>query len=284
MPRQAVHHVITRFVDKSWFITTADERAYYLRLLGKAFSKTDWSCLAYAVMSSHIHLAMVAGRNHNLHERLGPLFEGRARMELQKTHTVGPLVAYIHNNPVRGGLVPRASFSDWTSHRAYTGRAPAQCWLAVRRGLQLSGVGANEVDEWVHEQRHLRRQDLALEPVDGEARRGVPLVSRLFSHIRPDPGRIIQIVCELMKLQDGELFDRRRGSNGAKARAIAIQVGVALGVTMSASGDALGITPQAASKLAGRDLDADGRAVYAVALERVEDEVGSMLEEKRRAS
>ena len=320
MPRQArvtpegeVHHVISRFIDKSWFITTADERGYYLRLLGNALAKTDWTCLAYAIMSSHIHLAMVAGRlpserwsrrvnppfvnwYNDLHERIGPMFAARAKMEIERTQNVGPLIAYIHNNPVRAGVVPRASFSDWTSHRAYTGVAAPPSWLGVRRGLDLSGVAADEVDDWVHEQRHVRRDDLSLVQMDREARRlgairlgtptrsplEVPLLARRFAHIRPNPGRIVQIVCEVMQLHEGEIFDRRRGSNGAKGRAIAIQVGLAVGVTMTASGDALGISPQAASKLAGRDLDADGRAAYAVARDRIQAEVDSVLDEERK--
>ena len=69
-PEGEVHHVISRFVDGRFFLTTDSERAHYLRLLGKALQKSDWTCLAYAVMSSHIHLAMIAGRK--------PLRAGRA--------------------------------------------------------------------------------------------------------------------------------------------------------------------------------------------------------------
>jgi hypothetical protein len=310
-PHGEVHHVISRFIDKAWFIRASDERSYYLRLLGNALAKSDWSCLAYAIMSSHIHLAMVAGRGassswsrrvnppfvnwyNELHDRIGPLFASRAKMEIARTHNVGPLIAYIHNNPVRAGVVDRAADTDWTSHRAYIGRVCPQPWLDVRRGIELSGVPAAELDEWVHEQRSVRRKDLSLTQIDREARRlgaivlgtpkvsplEVPLMARAFAHLRPNPGRIVEIVCEVLGLADGEIFDRRHGSNGAKGRAIAIQVGVAVGVTMSASGDALGITPQAASKLAGRDLDESARSVYQVVLDRVQREVEAMLKER----
>jgi hypothetical protein len=49
------------------------------------------------------------------------------------------LLAYVHNNPVRAGVVPLPEESEWTSHRAYLGLAPAPAWLDVARGLSLCG-------------------------------------------------------------------------------------------------------------------------------------------------
>src|SRR5882762_8704116 len=64
-PRQnspgRVYHLISRFVDRDWFIATESERRVYLELLGRALQTSDWRCLAFAIMSNHIHLAMVAG-------------------------------------------------------------------------------------------------------------------------------------------------------------------------------------------------------------------------------
>ena len=51
-----VYHLISRFVEREWFIKEEEEREYYVRLLGRALSESDWRCLAYAVMSNHIHL------------------------------------------------------------------------------------------------------------------------------------------------------------------------------------------------------------------------------------
>ena len=51
----------SRFVDRDWFIQKEQERRDYLELLGRALNASDWRCLSYALMSNHIHLAMVAG-------------------------------------------------------------------------------------------------------------------------------------------------------------------------------------------------------------------------------
>src|SRR5207344_226300 len=90
----ALHHVISRFVDRRWYLSADREREKYLNLLGRALSQTDWRCIAYCLMSNHLHLAMVAGERsldswvrkvnspfaHWLnaeHDRLGPVFANR---------------------------------------------------------------------------------------------------------------------------------------------------------------------------------------------------------------
>ena len=306
-PAGEVHHVISRFVEERWFITTDEQRSYYLRLLGKALAKTDWSCLAFAIMSSHIHIAMLAGTKpseswsravnapfarwfNEMHERIGPMFAGRADMIIERTQRVAHLIAYIHNNPVRAGVVGRARESSWTSHRAYVGgKAPG--WLDVERGLALSGLSGDEIDDWVHEQRGLRRKDLSLEEIDREAKRygritlgtpraepvEVPLLGRAHTFIRPNPGRIGEIVIEVLGLEEGELHDRRHGSLGGVARAVLVQAGKRFGVPVSSSGEAAGISPTAASRLAQIVLDKRGEAALEIVCDRVRREVDSVL-------
>ena len=41
------------------------------------------------------------------------------------------LLRYVHNNPVRAGVVDRASDSNWSSHRAYLGLEESPKWLAT---------------------------------------------------------------------------------------------------------------------------------------------------------
>lgn len=281
-----VHHVISRFVEERFFINTDDERSYYLHLLGKAMSKTDWVLLAYAVMSNHIHLAFVGGARpseswsrrvnspfanwyNDLHDRIGPLFASRAKMSVTRTEHVGSLIAYIHNNPVRAGVVRRAARSTWTSHGAYVGLSSAPPWLDCERGLGLTGISRDEFDHWVHHCRKMKRDDPSLQEIDRETRRlgaivlgtpkitplEVPLLARRTAHLRPTPGRLVEVVSEVLGLERGEIFDASRHGAATNARAIAIQVGVRFGVPRAATGDALGIRKSAASRLATRQLD-----------------------------
>jgi len=300
-PPGMVHHVVSRFIDREWLIKTPDERTHYLRLLGNAMARTDWLCIAYAIMSSHIHLAMVAGRMpaeswsrrvnppfanwfNECHQRIGPLFAERASMWIGRAHDVAALIAYIHNNPVRGGVEKRAIDSTWTSHRAYLQPARAPGWLAVNEGLRLSGLQADEFDSWVHSQRHVTRDDPALQPISRAAkRRGalelgtptrdpleVPLVARPFAHIRPDPSRIVELTGEVIGVELGELRSRSRDPLTVAGRAIAIRAGKAFGVPMSSTAAALGISAQAGARLGGRSLDSVGTAALTVVRDRLE--------------
>src|SRR5882672_7702845 len=127
---------IARCIDREWLIANDEDRALYLRLLGSAVTRSDWLCFAYSLMSNHIHLGFVGGRvplgsllkrvnspfarwtNANV-DRIGPMFADRpAAWEIRRAN-VGRLIAYIHNNPVRAGVVASAAESSWTSHHAY---------------------------------------------------------------------------------------------------------------------------------------------------------------------
>src|SRR5262245_11595319 len=68
MPRQRrridqglAYHLISRFVDREWFIEKTAEREHYLKLLGNSLENSDWRLTAYAIMSNHIHLECIAG-------------------------------------------------------------------------------------------------------------------------------------------------------------------------------------------------------------------------------
>ncbi len=298
-----VHHVISRFVEQRFFLNSVEERSYYLRLLGNAMGKTDWHLLAYALMSSHTHLALIGGARpsesfsrrinspyanwyNELHHRIGPVFAARARITITRTQHVGDLIAYIHNNPVRAGVVRRASKSTWTSHRAYIGLESAPPWLHHERGLELSGLARDEFDQWTHERRKTKRDDPSLKAIDREARRlgaivlgtptlaplDVPLLARRGAHLRPSPRRLVEVVGEVLGLERGEMFDLSR-AGAAGARAIAIQAGTRFGVAMCATGDALGIRKSAASRLGARPLDSTERQVIELVLARLVGEL-----------
>jgi hypothetical protein len=71
-------------------------------------------------------------------DRVGGVFvKGPNTIEYQP-EGVRSLIAYVHQNPVRAGIVHDAAGSDWTSHRAYAGTAHKPSWLDVGCGLVLA--------------------------------------------------------------------------------------------------------------------------------------------------
>lgn len=172
-------HVISRFVNREFRFLHDEERDEYLRLLGMALAKSDWLLIAFVLMSSHIHLAILAGQQpfdhliRRVHPpfakwlnarqgRLGPLFASRPRTIETPPVWAAPLVGYHHNNPGRAHAVRLARHSSWSSHNAYVGRSARPKWLNASLGLELMGFGDDPagrrafesfVDERVHEPR-----------------------------------------------------------------------------------------------------------------------------------
>lgn len=156
MPRYArlnvpggVFHVISRCLNREYLIDGPEDRARYLSLIERAVERSDAAILAYCLMSNHVHLVVRAGDEpleklmKPIHTgyavwknaragRLGPLFAGRFKSPLvEADEYLLELVRYVHNNPVRAGMVSEAAAFEGSSHRAYVGLAPAPSWLAL---------------------------------------------------------------------------------------------------------------------------------------------------------
>jgi hypothetical protein len=169
----ALVHVIVRFTSGEHRLAGPAERAIVLARLPAALARTDWTLHAYALMGSHIHLAMTAGRTpparflrsllvsvayrlNRAHGRTGPVVAERAKTVLMAQERMATLVAYLHNNPVRAGVVATAGESDWTSHRAWTDQEPVPPWLTVtpaleRAGYEPTSAGRRAFDQYVRE-------------------------------------------------------------------------------------------------------------------------------------
>jgi hypothetical protein len=291
MPRQprsfrpgVVYHLISRFVEHEWFITHHRERALYLKLLGRALARTDWRCLSYAIMSSHTHLAAVAGSEpldawiRRVHGpfaeainmdlgRIGSLFvRGPRDLPVPDEH-VGALIAYHHNNPVRAGVVKRAAESDWTSHRAFLGLAPRPRWLHVGEALSRAGLSSPaELDA-------LTLGDPA-DPTRGERGLAIrfeeceeedePLV-RASEGI--DAQEILDVVAAVTNVSIAQLQSRRRDRTHAQARRVAVRCADAVGLKGNSIARALCVSQQRVSAILGNGKEAS--AVTALVKEAV---------------
>jgi hypothetical protein len=241
--------------------------------------RSDWSVLGYALMSSHVHLAMLAGDAPAWHllkplhtsfavwinrtrGTLGPVFADRATTVVMEPGALGRLLPYIHNNPVRAGIVCSPEQSTWTSHRAYLAPAGAPPWLAVQRGLVLcgfDGTPAGRVDfhRWTcaHAQdprnpemsgtnlgsiRTRVRRHTAL-PVEisspwlGDGAQGevacevhLPAPHRRAARWDGDLGELIQAVCTRSEVSLEELCSSTREARVVQARRLAVVTGCRL--------------------------------------------------------
>ena len=169
-----------RFHDRRFYLDIDGARAKYLELLGRAAERHDSRIIAYCLMSSHVHLVVQLGNDplgrltkqvhapfanwlNTQRKGLGAVLSDRPKSVLVHSEDYGmALIRYVHNNPVRAGIVDAASKSEWSSHRAYLGMAVSPPWLATSAIL---GPDATKHDEL--------RQALAsyVDEGRGEARR-----------------------------------------------------------------------------------------------------------------
>ena len=126
-----VQHVISRFVDGKHLLEDEQTRVQYLVQLGLALKDCEWKLLWYALMETHVHLALAAG-NAPLKSWLQPAHTGFAvRLNLRGRHAETGIEAG-GGNYRRSGL-PDARQKPGSTYRE---RAPD-------RGAGLEGARAS---------------------------------------------------------------------------------------------------------------------------------------------
>ena len=133
------------------------DRLAYLRLLGKVTSAMDWRCLAFCLMTNHVHLLLETPRANlskgmqrlqssytkafnGRRQRSGHLFEGRFGSTLVESDEQLVAVArYIEANPVEAGICVRANDWPWCSAYAEAG-SQSPSWLDSARLHGLLGI------------------------------------------------------------------------------------------------------------------------------------------------
>jgi REP element-mobilizing transposase RayT len=289
------YHLTWRFVDRTWFFDSDHQRAKYLHYLGRSLARSDWKCFAFALMSNHIHLACLAGLEslecwakrvnspfarwmNKQQGRIGPVIADRPQSKTIAPGHEAYLIAYIHNNPVRAGVVERASDSTWTSHRYYA-MTDRPSWLHVDLfDYDPNFESSAESDECaraafepdVHAIRTAARRRGAAEvatPLPGGV---VPIVGRPFAHMRCDPRDVVDIAADAAGLTTFQLCSHRRSDVIVSARWAAVHCGLRAGLCASDMAAALGISPAAASKAKERQPSDLARYLLSVAWARLE--------------
>lgn len=144
MPRSAreksqtgIYHIMLRGIDKRDIFLIENDYRKFLHYVGLVKEKNELSLLAYCLMTNHVHLLLKEGKEdiggsirriavgyaqyHNrTHGRTGHLFQNRFQSEPVNDDSYLLVVSrYIHQNPLKAGLVKNIKDYQWSSYNHY---------------------------------------------------------------------------------------------------------------------------------------------------------------------
>ena len=170
MPRQArkesgtgIYHVMLRGINRQDIFEEAEDYMRMLSCLQQMLEQYDYqgkrlpplcTFYAYCLMSNHIHLllrvsqedigstikhlaVMYAMYYNQKYSRSGHVFQDRFKSEpVNDMAYFVTLLRYIHQNPIKAGIVGKVGDYDWSSWKEYTGEVPAACLCATNATLK----------------------------------------------------------------------------------------------------------------------------------------------------
>lgn len=132
-----IYHVMLRGIDKRNIFLTEDDRLSFLKYIEKAKTKSNFLVLSYCLMTNHVHLLIQEGdeelgdiirritvgyvQYHNINNgRYGHLFQNRYKSEpVNDERYLLVVMRYIHQNPVKAGIVNTLSEYKWSSYEEF---------------------------------------------------------------------------------------------------------------------------------------------------------------------
>ena len=157
------YHVIMRGNKGDNIYTYKEQKEFLFENLRKHEETHFLDIMAWCVMSNHVHLVLKAGFDdlvqafHSINTRFakrenfkrqehGHVFQGRFWSEpIETDDYLLRAIRYIHNNPVKAGLVQDAEEWDWSSYSLY--RA-GECSETMRYAYDLIGGSMKAVEKF----------------------------------------------------------------------------------------------------------------------------------------
>ena len=156
-----VYHVVARGNERRDIFCDDADRRRYLARLADCRARLNFFLYAYCLMNNHVHLVVERGdvplsrvvhrlhffhsqKFNRRHERVGHVFQGRYKAFLvDHERYFFTLLRYVHDNPVKAGIVRNPSRFRWSSDRFYRAGAGPD-WLDLGRALVLLGSTRSE--------------------------------------------------------------------------------------------------------------------------------------------
>ncbi len=131
-------HVMVQGINKEYIFENECDKKHYLRYIFEYKQQFEVELIAYCIMDNHAHLLLYAPQVENLGKymkkcnekfsnyynkklgRVGVLFRNRYQSEaLYDDIYVKNCIKYIHNNPVKAGMVAQAKDYPFSSYNDF---------------------------------------------------------------------------------------------------------------------------------------------------------------------
>jgi len=144
-----LHHVMIRGIEKGIIFLDDMDRTLFLERTGRLAKSSGTGIFAFALMTNHVHLLVKSGVDglptfmrrlltgyaqyyNRRHKRVGYLFQNRYKSIIcEEDAYFNKLVAYIHLNPLRAGLVrtlEQLAEYPWSGHAVLMNRVDCD-WM-----------------------------------------------------------------------------------------------------------------------------------------------------------
>ncbi len=131
------YHVTARGNNREYIFKKDIDKGYFLKLLNESRQNMRFKLMGYVLMDNHYHLLVQTGDvklqkiMHQInnkyskyfnavYERCGHVFQGRYKASvIRNEQYLLKVLAYIHQNPVKAGMVKKVEEYKWSSDKFY---------------------------------------------------------------------------------------------------------------------------------------------------------------------
>ena len=136
----STYHIIQRGNERKNLFLRDDDKLRFLDTMAKTREKYNFLVYCYCLMDNHVHLVINDNGNdisklmksinvsyvsyfNRVYKRFGHLFQDRFRSEIiDDDPYLLEVSRYIHNNPVKAGIVEKPEDYRWSSYNVYVGK------------------------------------------------------------------------------------------------------------------------------------------------------------------
>lgn len=232
-----IYHVVMRGTNRQDIFYEEEDYWRFLRAIARTKPDNNYDLYGFCLMTNHVHLLIhekeepvaktmqrIATRYawwyNQKYERSGHVFQGRYGSEcVEDDEYLLTVIRYIHNNPVKAGIVTQPEDYRWSSINAYYGRHQYPAGL-TDTGFILGIVApesANAIRRF-REFMNMENQDTCLEDEIKLRKTDDELKAEIEEILKGDP---VTALHSMKKRERNELLRQIKAIEGATQRQIA---------------------------------------------------------------